>query len=920
MKIRTLWMDDLREPLGVEKVPKFTWIPESDGRNVHQRAYRIQIATDEAFRNLFFDSGKTGSAESAHVAVSAPAPRPCTRYYARVRIWAGEETSPWSEAASFVTGMISGWQASFITAEDEGDRRNSRGTYLRRAWQATKPVRSAVVCATALGVYHLRLNGREVGDGEKMLPGWTSYHRHLCYQTWDVTDFIRPGENVLGAHVGAGWYKGMIGFVHERCVWGDRTALLAQLTLRYTDGSEETIRTDESWLGCASPVTFSEIYDGERVDARLDQPGWDGPGFVPVRGKRLPETPRETAERPKGVLRPEQKEADRAFARAWTPADTLWRPVRRIDFPLSALTPQPGCRPKVHETFPVREMLKTPRGETVLDFGQNLTGYVRFRVNGKRGEEVHLRCFETLDGQGNAYFDNLRGALAEIRYLCAGEGERVWDEQFSFQGFRYVLVASWPGEVRPEDFTACAVYSDMPETGRFSCSHPLLNQLQHNIGWSLRGNFLDIPTDCPQRDERMGWTGDAQIFCGTAAFLRGCAPFFRKWLRDVAADQTEEGGVPHMVPDIFQYRETDDWLVGQGTHSAAGWGDAAVILPWTLYLAYGDPEILKTQFSSMKRWIDFMRDHAEDYLWSYRLQFGDWVALDAEEGSYFGATPTELTNTAYFAYVTELFVKTCTVLGREADAAEYALLRENIVNKFRRMFLDGQGVMTVQTQTAHILALVFRLVPPEGIPGTAEGLCRLLRKENGHLVTGFMGTPYFCFALSGSGHVREAYDLLLQEDYPSWLYQVKRGATTVWEHWDGLKPDGTMWSPDMNSFNHYAYGAVGEWLYRVVAGIRTDEANPGYRRSILSPQTDPRLSRAEGSLETVYGTLATRWQREGNRVTMEITVPVNTEAEIRLEPGAGRAESELAFAQDGEGCLRAETGSGTWKILYYLVN
>ena len=918
LTVRKLRMDDLDQPLGVEAVPRFSWAAESDRRNVRQKAYRLQIAKDRDFSDLLFDSGRVESDESAYVQADCGKTEPCTWYFVRVRVDDGTETSPWSGAASFLTGMTAGWKAGFITAEEDGDGFNSHGTYLRRSWQVKKPVRSAVVCATALGIYHLRLNGQEVGDRERMLPGWTSYRDHLCYQTWDVTDLVRPGENVLGAHVGAGWFKGMMCFVHERCIYGDRTALLAQLTLRYTDGSEETVCTDGEWWGCASPVTFSEIYDGERVDARLDQPGWDIPGFAMVRGE--PETVGSTEKYrpPETLLSREQKEKDRAAAQAWQPEDTLWRPVKPVDFPLHVLEAQPGCQPMVHEEIPVKEVLTTPKGETVLDFGQNLTGYVRFRVKGKRGELAHLRCFETLDAEGNAYFDNLRGVLAEIRYICGGDGEQVWDEQFSFQGFRYALVAAWPGPVRPEDFTACAVYSDMPETGAFACSHPLLNQLQHNIGWSLRGNFLDIPTDCPQRDERMGWTGDAQIFCGTAAFLRGCKPFFTKWLRDIAVDQTGEGGIPHMVPDIFRYRESSDWLVSQGTHSAAGWGDVAVILPWMLYRAYGDRSILEKQFESMKRWIDFMRGHAEDYLWSFRLQFGDWVALDAEEGSYFGATPLELTNTAYFAYVTELFTKACRVLNRLDLAEEYGALRKGIADKFRRMFLDDSGVMKVQTQTAHILGLVFRLIPPEGIHGTVEGLCRLLEKENGHLVTGFMGTPAFCFALSENGRTREAYDLLLQEDFPSWLYQVKKGATTIWEHWDGLKPDGTMWSPDMNSFNHYAYGAVGEWMYRVVAGIGSDEDRPGYRRIRFAPQTDHRLSWVEARLETGYGTVASRWEREGNDVCLSVEVPVNCDAEILLEEGAKAAESDLLFASGPDGRLRASVGSGTWKVQYHL--
>ena len=917
LAIRKLFMDYLERPLGVEAMPQLGWILESDGANVRQTAYRVQIARDAAFEDMVLDSGRVESDESAHVDLS-PELEPCRDYHVRARVWAGGEASDWSAPARFLTGMVGGgWKARFISAERGADWRNSRGTYLRKRWTEDKPVAQAVVCATALGLYHLYLNGAPVGD-EKMLPGWTVYPEHLCYQTWDVTDLVRQGENVLAAHVGAGWYKGMMGFIHERCAYGDRTALLAQLTVRYADGSTACVVTDESWLGCASPVTFSEIYDGERVDMRLDQPGWNAPGFEPPLGEPLPpEDFPPLDRRPHPLRTAADKDAQRAFAQAWQPRDTLWRSVEIVDFPLRALTPQPGARPAAHEELPVSAVLTTPEGDTVLDFGQNLSGYVRFRAKGAPGELIHLRCFEALDAKGNAYFDNLRGALAEIRFICDGR-ETVYDEQFSFQGFRYALVAAWPGELCAEDFTACAVYSTMPETGRFECSNPLINQLAHNIGWSLRGNFLDIPTDCPQRDERLGWTGDAQIFCRTAAFLRGCYPFFEKWLVDVAAEQTPEGGVPHIVPNQLQYFDTDDWLVGQGTHSAAGWADVAVILPWTLYQVYGDKRILERQFDSMARWIGFMRDHSEDYLWSYRLQFGDWVALDAEEGSYFGATPLPLTSTAYYAYVTGLFVKICRVLGREAQADEYAALYAGIADKFRREFLDGNGVMKVQTQTAHILALYFGLIPPEGVEGTVRGLCRLLEKENGHLVTGFMGTPYFCHALSQNGRTKEAYALLLKEDFPSWLYQVKTGATTIWEHWDGLKPDGSMWSADMNSFNHYAYGAIGEWLQRVVAGIDTDESRPGYRRAVLAPQTGGGLSFAHASFESVYGEVATRWARKGERVTLTVTVPVNAEAVVILERGAESPESRLSFRLNEKGQYQAEAGSGAWTVSYIL--
>ncbi|MDO5326013.1 MAG: family 78 glycoside hydrolase catalytic domain [Clostridia bacterium] len=922
LRIRGLLLDyEAPECLrGVEKLPNLGWVLESDGRNVRQAAYQWQLSETEDFSSPLHDSGRVESDESAHVPVPETALHACRKYFIRARVWTEQEESDWAQG-SFLTGMTNGpWQAKFITAEGENDWVNSKGTYLRKTWRIEKPVKEAYVCATALGLYHLYLNGEKVNE-EQFLPGWTSYHDHLCYQIWDVTPFLHPDENVLGAHVGAGWYKGMMGFVHERCAYGDRTAFMAQLIIRYQDGTEETVVTDESWLGCASPVTFSEIYDGERYDARLEQTGWNAPGFAPQMGGTRKEQPAAPLlDRLKESYTEDEKKAQRRFAQEYRPADTLWRPAQRVDFPLKALSPQASGRPAVEKTLPVREILKTPKGETVLDFGQNLTGHVRFTLRGKAGALAHIRCFETLDAAGNAYFDNLRGALAEIRYICRDGHTVTYDEQFSFQGFRYALIQEWPEEIKKENFCACVIHSQMMETGHFVCSNPLLNQLENNIEWSLRGNFLDIPTDCPQRDERMGWTGDAQIFCRTASFLRNTYAFYRKWLRDVALDQQKTGGgVPHMVPNQLQYfPATQDWLLSQGIHSAAAWADVAVILPWTLYLTYGDTRVLRDQFDSMKAWIDFMRDHAKDFIWNYKLQFGDWVALDAADGSYWGATPNDLTCTAYFAYSTGLFVKICRVLEMEALAREYEALYSQIADKFQRTFLDDNGVMAVQTQTAHIVALYFHLVPEKGIPGTVEGLKKLLQKENGHLVTGFVGTPYFCHALSQNGCKKEAYDLLLKEDFPSWLYQVKAGATTIWEHWDGLKPDGTMWSPDMNSFNHYAYGAIGEWLYRAAAGLEIDEARPGYRHAVIAPLTGGDLSWAQGEYDSVYGPVSSHWTRENGKITLTVRVPANASASIILEQGAENPESELRFTRNSQGQWQAETGSGTWTVTYLL--
>lgn len=892
LRVVKIRMEYLEHPVGLGELPWFGWVLESDRKNVVQKAYQLQIAVDPQFEDILYDSGIVESGESAHVEI--PAYRKddwktdrmeegtvklcsCTEYFVRVRVSDGVERSPYSGTASFVTGIMNRdeWQAEFITAEEEEDSIKSGSTCLAKKIRIDGKAASAYVCATGLGLYRFFVNGEKAGEDE-MTPGWTSYHKHLCCQTYDVTGLLKEGENVLEAMLGAGWYKGKMGFLLRRNNYGTRTAFLMQLTVRYEDGRKEVFVTDESWQGRPGPVTFSEIYDGEHYDARLER-------------------------------------GSMSF-------DCLkWKPAQVIPISKEVLTAQAGSKVGKMERLQAREVLVTPDGDTVIDFGQNLSGWVSFQVQAEEGSGIVLKCFETLDAHGNVYTANLRSAKQEIRYICKGGGMENYHPLFTFMGFRYVQVLQWPGEVKKEDFSAYALYSRMEQTGTFRCSHPLVNRLQQNILWGLKGNFLDIPTDCPQRDERVGWTGDAQIFCRTACYLMNTYNFFRKWLKDVAADQTPEGGVPHVVPDIISGKEENDWLLSQGTHSAAAWADVAVINPWTLYLVYGDRTILEEQYESMKKWIGFMEAHSVDYIWNYKLQFGDWVALDAEEGSYFGATPNDLTCTAYFAYSTGLFAKIADILGRTEDAAYYGALHGKIVEKFQSTFFKEDGEMTAQTQTAHIVALYFNLVPEAFRGRTAKRLVELLRREGGHLVTGFVGTPYFCHALSSNGYVKEAYELLLREDFPSWLYQVKMGATTVWEHWDGMKPDGTMWSPDMNSFNHYAYGAVGDWLYRVVLGMEPDERDPGYHHSIISPQTGDAFDFAEGAYESVYGTLKVRWEKgkEDKSVRrLQITIPHNTTAEIRLEKGACRVRAEgLEFVPE-EGTLIAHCGSGQWEVSY----
>lgn len=873
LKIVKLHIDFMNCPMGIAAYPQIGWTLDSDKTNVCQQAYRLQISNDSSFEELLYDSDWVETDQSAYHRPTAYPLKSANFYFVRVCVKDNYgEASVWSDKASFLTGLVEeAWSSPFITAESEEDAALSKGTYVRYDFTVEKNVVSAVFFSTALGLYHSYVNGKKIGSDE-MAPGWTTYKKRLLYQTNDITTEIKRGKNTLGAHLGAGWYKGLIGLSKKRNLYGDRTAFSAQLLITFDDGTQETIRTNEQWEGSDSPVLFSEIYDGEIYDGRLEQPGWNTPDF---------------------------------------PDDRLngWKKVTTVKYPSHQVFAQPGSHVKVIDTIPVKELITTPEGDKVLDFGQNMAGRIEFKVTGRPGDRVQLHCFEVLDAHGNVYIENLRDAKQTITFYC-GKEQETYHPNFTYQGFRYAKICAYPGEILEENFVAQSMHSEMEPTGHFECSNEDLNQLQHNIVWGLKSNFLDVPTDCPQRDERLGWTGDAQIFCRTATYNMNTHQFFSKWLKDLVADQTPEGGVTHVVPDIITGISDDNWLLKQGTHSAAAWADAAVINPWTLYLTFGDLGIVREQYASMKAWIDFMTLHSTNNIWNYQLQFGDWVALDAQEGSYFGATPNDLTCTAYYAYSTLLFAKMAKALGNHEDHAQYTTLYERIVATFIATFFDQEGNLTAQTQTAHVIALYFKLTPKKWIEKTADRLVKLIDRENGHLVTGFVGTPYICHALSQNGKIKEAYELLLKDDLPSWLYQVKMGATTIWEHWDGMKPDGTMWSAGMNSFNHYAYGAIGEWLYRVVAGIEIDEETPGYKHCLIKPLVGGNLNRVKGAYNSVYGTVSSEWTYNGTEYELTVEIPVNTTGTIYLEQASEVICKNAIDAVKEDKGYRVHLGSG----------
>ncbi len=659
----------------------------------------------------------------------------------------------------------------------------------------------AVISVTSKGVYCLYINGKRVSD-YVLAPGWTAYRKRLQYQSYDVTNMLKNGENKIEIGVGQGWMMQDKAFKEVK--------MIASIEI---DGKETV--TDESWDYASSQTLFSHFYNGETFDTTKE---------ITVLGKAV-------------VDNEESKDV---------------------------LIPQEGEIVKEHDRISAKEIIITPSGDTVIDFGQNLTGYVEFKFKGNAGEEAAITHAEVLDKDGEFYIENMRAAKNEIKVICDGN-EHTFKPHYTFQGFRYIKLVGFSDEIKLENFTAIVVYSDIKRTGNFKCSSEMLNKLYHNIIWGQMGNFLDIPTDCPQRDERLGWTGDAEVFVKTASYNFDVYKFFTKWLKDLAADQCENGRVPHVVPDVGWFRDEE-------AQSSAAWADAATICPWQIYLTYGKKEILENQFESMKKWVDYLNSIQTDYLWIQEDHFGDWLGLDAEEGSYKGSTDMNLIASAYYYYSTSLLIKAGKVLEKDMSSYEEILLK--IKDSYMKAYMP-EGKLICNTQTACVLTLFFGLCDDK--EAVTNQLVSII-KEYGHMTTGFVGTPYLLHALSENGETKLAYDLLLREEYPSWLYSVTQGATTIWEHWDGIKPDGSMWSKDMNSFNHYAYGAVGDWMYGVMAGINTDENAPGFKHIIFKPQTDDRIDFVEASIDTAYGTVKSEWKKADGKVVYTFTVPSGTVA------------------------------------------
>lgn len=808
--------------------PRLSWITTDAPNGWSQAAYEVEQRGGESIR--------VDSADSVLVPWPFGALASRERREIRVRVRGTDgSVSEWSEWAPVEAGLLeaSDWTAGLVGPSDSA----IAAPLVRGSFTAAGkgPVVRARVYATGHGLFQLELNGERVGDDE-FAPGWTAYESRLRYATYDVTDRVSAGENVIGAWLGDGWWRGYLGWGDKKALYGSDVGVLVQLEIDYADGSRQTVVSGSDWVAGSGPIRSADLYNGEDFDARDFDPAWS---------------------------------TTDASAQGWTPVA-----VRELG-DVELVAPD-GPPVRVVETRAVQNVLTSPSGATIIDFGQNLVGRLRITVSGDAGTTVTLRHAEVLE-HGELAVEPLRGAKATDTYTLAGAGEETWAPRFTFHGFRYAEVTGWPGEFDPAAVTAEVIHSDMRRTGWFETSDALVDRLHENVVWGMKGNFVDIPTDCPQRDERLGWTGDLQVFAPTAAYLYDSAGFLVSWLKDLAAEQKKYGGTPMVVPAI----------VTGYTGPTAGWADAATVVPWTVYQAYGDLGVLETQFDSMVAWVDEVTAAAgADRVWSAGFQFGDWLDPTAPAHRPEQAqTYPEIVATAYFARSSRIVADAAALLGRSAEARTYGALADEVQRAFVREYVSGSGRLLSDSATAYALALAFDLLDDaDQRQRAADRLAEIVAGNGYKIATGFIGTPIITDALSANGHADVAYRLLLQTEAPSWLYTVEQGATTIWERWDSLLSDGTVNPSGMTSFNHYAFGAVADWMHRVVAGLAA--AAPGYRRIRVAPQPPRRgLTSASAKLETPYGTAEAGWVLADGQARIFATVPVGVTAEVVLPSG-----------------------------------
>jgi alpha-L-rhamnosidase len=735
---------------------------------------------------------------------------------------------------------------------------SAAASLLRRSFDVAKPVRAARLYITALGSYQVFLNGQRVGNSI-LTPDWTDYRKRVLYQTYDVTGLVSRGNNVIGAILGDGWYGSGLGSTGLRFNFGPPPSrLIAQLEIEDAQGGRETIATDGSWRTLASPILRSEIYAGETYDARLEQPGWNGPGYPDAR-----------------------------WTQAWIKTP-----------PSGVVSSQMSPTIQVTETLHAKNVSSPSEGVSIFDMGQNMVGWVRLKASGPAGTKIRLRFVETLKPDGTVYRDNLRQADATDTFILRGAGMETLEPHFTYHGFRYVEVTGYPGKPSLDAIAGQVFHTANEFTGKFTSSSAMVNQLWLNTMWGQRGNLESVPTDCPQRDERLGWMGDAQIFWRTASYNMDMAAFSHKWMHDVMEAQSPEGGYSDVSPRVMDLRD-----------GAPAWGDAGVIVPWTTWRHYGDTRILDENWDAMQRWMNYIGSENPDFIRDKRRNndFGDWVPAES-------TTPKDLIATAYWAYDAALMSQMARAIGKDTDAKRYADLFEKVRAAFQKKFIHGNGEVGNGSQTCYALALHMNLATDAQVPVLMDRLVKDIETRNWHLSTGFLGTPYLLAVLVNNGRVDVAYRLLLNETYPSWGYMIGKGATTIWERWNGDHGD-----PGMNSFNHYAFGSVVEWLYRYAGGIDTAPDSPGFRNIVIHPRPDARFTHARAEYDSIYGKIVSDWNGAPNGpFALKVTIPANTTATVYLPGSATTRVTESGKPVDVRpgpaGYVTCAIGSGSYQF------
>ncbi len=888
MRVQQLRCEYLENPLGIDDPdPRLSWKLTSPLRGQGQTAYQILVASSAEIlaqdRGDLWDTGRTEGDSTTHIAYSGKPLESRMQCYWKVRSWDVDgRATDFSLPSFWSLGLLAEaeWQAEWIRAGRPPHKTPTEPfapgpppPYFRKTFQIDKPIVKALVYVTARGIFELRINGVPVGE-DMLAPEWTDYNRRIQYRTYDVSDLLSTGRNALAAVVADGWYSGYVGMRRLRGNYGLENSLLLQLEVELEDGTREQIITDGSWLWSEGPIRAADLLMGQVQDARKDMPGWDRADFD----------------------------------------ESSWRPVRTAAASEALLVAQPSPPVRIIEHLKSVGLTEPRPRVFVFDLGQNISGWARIKISGKAGDTITMRFAERLNPDGTIYTENLRNAKATDTYICAGRGEEVFEPRFTFHGFQYVEVTGYPGTPLADAVTGCAISSANPDTGTFACSEPMVNRLFSNLFWSQRGNYLSIPTDCPQRDERLGWMGDAQIFIRTGSYNQDTAAFFLKFMQDVEDAQSEAGAFPDFAPRL------DDENLSR-FEGAPAWGDAGVIIPWTLYRMYGDSRIIEKHWNAMERWMEYLRNTNPDNLRTRGVgnNYGDWLSIRA-------ATPKALLATAYWAHDAQLMSRMAIALGRDEAAAAYADLFETIRAAFQAEYVTDDGRLEGETQTGYLLALAMDLLPVDLRDAAADRLVADIAARTGHLSTGFVGCGFLNPVLTEAGYVETAYRLLLNDTFPSWGYSIRQGATSIWERWDGWTEEGGFQDPGMNSFNHYSFGAVGEWLYRFVAGIDLDPDIPGFKRIRIRPFPGSGLDWAKAEYNSLYGLIKSGWSLEGRSMTLEVTVPTNTNAVLHIpcserdliqEGGvpAGDSEGVTFLRQEGSRTLY-EVASGSYRFTF----